>query len=249
MSALKDITVTPLSDAVWLDDGSMVEVGQFAEIASGDVFTIGDVEILVKRFGDAKAAGKLGLKVFAVLCLLAMLPLIYGLVSSLAVGVASASSSAISAIQSGINNQTDRILGTDPVSEKGQLDAFAWTARTKLEDLKLNHRIRVSATATDSLRASGNISDNELGRWTNFLQWYDSNPAFPPLIRDVNRVDLNDGLPKISSVWLDTNPSVVFGDGSIAGVGDQITDGWEIISIDANAVTVGRDGSVISLTY
>ncbi|MEL7430521.1 MAG: hypothetical protein AAFN43_11040, partial [Pseudomonadota bacterium] len=248
-SSIRDLVLTPLEDAVSLDDGGIIDVGQYVDLSSGESFFLGETEIGIHRFGDARAAGKLGLKVFAVVCILAMVPIAYGLVSNLAVGVAGASSNAFSALQSGITDQTARFMGPDPTTERGRLDAFAWTARTKLEDLKLNHRIRVAPTATGSLRASGNVADSELGRWTNFLQWYDSNPGFPTLIRDVNRVDLNDGLPRISSVWLDGKPSVVFSDGAVANVGDQIADGWQVIAIETGAVTLGREGSVISLTY
>jgi len=246
---IKGIRISPIQEKITLENGDTVEVGQYAEIESGEVFYCSEVGICVTRFADPKAVGKFSMKMLAVVCLFAIVPLVYGLLSNVAVGVADASSGAISAIHAGLNTQTERLLGVEPTSEKGKLESFSWTARTKLEDLKLNHRLRVSATATGSLRIFGNISDGELPRWTNFLQWYDSNPTFPPLIRDVNRQNINKDLPKISSVWIDDNPSVVFNDGVVANVGSEIRGGWRVVSIDTAAVVIERDGSVISLTY
>ncbi len=246
---MKQIRVSPVQDTITLENGDAVEVGQYAELSSGEIFYCGDSGICVTRFADPKSLGAFSMKVLAVVCLLAILPIAYNLFSNLAVGVADASSNAFSAIHTGINTQTERLLGVEPTSEKGKLESFSWTARTKLEDLKLNHRLRVSPTATGSLRVFGTISDNELPRWTNFLQWYDSNPNFPSLIRDVNRQGVNKDLPKIATVWLDANPSVIFNDGIVASIGSELRGGWKVISIDTTAVTIERDGSVISLTY
>lgn len=245
----KDIRVSPLEKAITLEDGSVVEIGQYAEISSGETVTLGDAELAITRIADPASFVKPGLRVLAFVCLLAMVPLIYGLVSGMAVGVADASSKAFSVIQTGINTQKDKYLGASMTTEKGQLEAFSWTARTKLEDLKLNHRLRVSPTNTGSLRVYGNISDQELDRWTGFLQWYDSNPAFPPLIRDVNRSDVDRDLPQINSVWMDDQPTVVFSDGTIASVGSQLKDGWKLVSISDQNVTLERDGAYVSLTY
>ena len=246
---LKEIRVSPVQDTIRLENGDLIEVGQYAEINSGEVFYCGEAGVCITRFADPKSVGKISMKVVAVLCILAILPLAYGLMSNFAVGVADASSNVISALNSGINSQKERLMGVEPESEKGKLESFSWTARTKLEDLKLNHRLRVSPTGTGSLRVFGSISDSELPRWTNFLQWYDANPTFPPLIRDVNRQGSNQNLPKISAVWLDDNPSAVFQDGVVATVGSELRGGWKVISIDAAAVTIERDGSIISLTY
>lgn len=245
----KGFRVTPLEKAISLEDGSFVEIGQYAEISSGETITLGDAEVSITRIADPSSFVKPGLRIFAFVCLLAMVPLIYGLVSGMAVSVADASSQALNVIQTGISKQRDKYLGASMDTTKGQLEAFSWTARTKLEDLKLNHRLRVNPTSTGSLRVYGNISDQELDRWTGFLQWYDSNPGFPPLIRDVNRSDVDRDLPQINSVWMDDQPTVVFSDGTIAAVGSQLKDGWKLVSISDRNVTLERDGAYVSLTY
>lgn len=246
---MSDIRVTPVQEAVYLEDGTIVEIGQQAHIPAGELIDLGDAKLIVSRVADPRSFVKPGIRLMAILCLVAMIPMVYGVFSSMAVSVADASSSAISVIQTGISNQREKYLGVPATSDKGQLEAFSWTARTKLEDLKLNHRLRITPTATGSLRVYGNISDQELPRWTSFLQWYDSNPGFPSLVRDVNRADVDRDLPNINSVWMDAQPTVVFSDGTIATVGSQLKDGWKVVTISNQNVTLERDGAYVSLTY
>jgi hypothetical protein len=244
------ILVKPVDAPVTLEDGSIVEVGQQAEVATGEVITFGDTEICLTRIADPKSFVKPGIRIFAFICLIAMIPLVFSIASGFVGTVAEAGSRVASTVTSTVVRTSDQLLGKVSTStEQNHNEAFAWTVRVKLEDLQLNHKLRTVKTADGSIRVSGNISDKELPRWTSFLQWYDSTSSFPPLIRDVSRDNVSTDLPQIKSVWLDDNPSVFFKDGTVGNIGSSIKAGWKIVSIDETNVMIERDGSVISLTY
>jgi hypothetical protein len=244
------ILVKPVDAPVTLEDGSIVEVGQQAEVATGEVITFGDTEICLTRIADPKSFVKPGIRIFAFICLIAMIPLVFSIASGFVGTVAEAGSRVASTVTSTVVRTSDQLLGKVSTStEQNHNEAFAWTVRVKLEDLQLNHKLRTVKTADGSIRVSGNISDKELPRWTSFLQWYDSTSNFPPLIRDVSRDNVSTDLPQIKSVWLDDNPSVFFKDGTVGNIGSSIKAGWKIVSIDETNVMIERDGSVISLTY
>jgi hypothetical protein len=244
------LSVKPIDASVTLEDGSIVEVGQEAEIGTDEVISFADTEIAISRIADPKSFVKPAIRVIAFVCVLAMIPLVYGIAAGFLGTVAEAGSRVVNSVQHGIEKTSSSILGTvatAPTQDNGE--AFAWTVRVKLEDLQLNHKLRVSSTPDGSIRVFGNVSDKELPRWTSFLQWYDTKSNFPQLIRDVSRANVGTNIPQIKSVWLDDNPSVFFKDGTVGSVGSNLKAGWKIVSIDDASVMIERDGAIISLTY
>lgn len=244
------LQVRPIDAPVTLEDGSFVEIGELAEISTDEIINFGDTSIAISRIADPKTFVKPGIRILAFVCILAMIPLAYGLAAGFVGTVAEAGSRVANSVQTGIERTSSQLLGTvATASTSDHGEAFAWTVRVKLEDLQLNHKLRVAQTADNSIRVYGSISDKELPRWTNFLQWYDTTSNFPPLIRDVNRTDVDQNLPRIKSVWLDDNPSVFFKNGTIGTVGSEIESGWKIVEITDASVMIERDGTLISLTY
>lgn len=251
---LSSIQIKPLEASVTLEDGSVVEIGQVAEISSDEVIAFADVEISVSRIADPKSFMKPGIRILAVICVLAMIPIVYSVASGFLGTVAEAGSRIASTVHYGIERTSNQIINKVSTATEGSdsIDhskAFAWSVRVKLEDLQLNHKLRAEKTADNSIRVYGSISNKELPRWTNFLQWYDTKTNFPPLIRDVSRTDVDVNVPKIKSVWLDDNPSVFFKDGTVGSIGSNIKGGWKIVDITNASVMLERNGSVISLTY
>jgi len=128
-------------------------------------------------------------------------------------------------------------------------DAFIWTTKLKLEDLKLNHRLQVSANSKNDLVINGNISKEEAENWQSFLSWYESKEGFPSLKHDVETSATSSNIPELKSVWFDTNPTAYFIDGRSGNIGTSFEDGWRIVSIEAWAVFVERNGKTVMLQY
>ena len=129
------------------------------------------------------------------------------------------------------------------------MDAFVWTTKLKLEDLKLNHRLQVSASETNELKIKGNISKQEAKNWKAFLDWYEAKDGFPKLNHYVEASATTSNIPELKSVWFDTKPTAYFTDGRSGSIGTSFEDGWEIVSIEAWAVFVQRNGTTVMLQY
>lgn len=129
------------------------------------------------------------------------------------------------------------------------MDAFVWTTKLKLEDLKLNHRLQVSASATNDLVIKGNISKQEAENWKAFLDWYEGKDGFPKLSHYVESSATTSNIPELKSVWFDSKPTAYFTDGRSGNIGTSFEDGWEIVSIEPWAVFVQRNGTTIMLQY
>lgn len=129
------------------------------------------------------------------------------------------------------------------------MDAFVWTSKLKLEDLKLNHRLQVYTDATNDLVIKGNISQEESNNWQAFLTWYQGKDGFPNLKHYVETSATSSNIPELKSVWFDTNPTAYFIDGRSGNIGTSFKDGWKIVNIEAWAVFVERNGTTVMLQY
>lgn len=139
-----------------------------------------------------------------------------------------------------------------PISPKTftkHIEAYAWTARLKVEELKLHHRLNVKVENENSISIDGNISKEETQNWDEFLAWYDTKPEFPTLSHQVEATAISGNIPKLKSVWFNENSTAYFTDGSFGNIGTIIQDGWEIKGIEGWAVFVERDEATITLSY
>ena len=146
-----------------------------------------------------------------------------------------------------------KITLNEPSSEKQfnaeYAEAFVWTVKLKLEDLKLNHRLQANISSDNKIRVEGNISAQEKLNWENFLEWYNGKKGFPTLLHSVEAIETEGNIPELKSVWFDLNPTAYFSDGRFGNMGTVFEDGWKIVSIEAWAVFIERDGTMITLAY
>ena len=151
------------------------------------------------------------------------------------------------------NGSTAETSTTSQVSEQqvpnAYISSFVWTAKLKLEDLKLNHRLEITSTDQNQLLIKGNISNQETASWKHFLQWYETKEGFPVLIQEVGFGAVSGNVPVLISVWFDQSPTAYFADGSSGKVGTVLANGWKIVGIEAWATFVERDGTTITLSY
>ena len=129
------------------------------------------------------------------------------------------------------------------------IDAYMWTAKLKLEDLKLNHRLKITSNDQTEIRIDGNISVQETSNWNIFLKWYETKEGFPKLVHAVNTSETKGNIPELKSVWFDASPTAYFTDGRFGNIGTVFEDGWKIVGIEAWAVFIEREGTMITLNY
>ena len=147
------------------------------------------------------------------------------------------------------HTDTQEVVVTEKQMPAKYTDAYIWTAKLKLEDLKLNHRLKINSNDANSIKIDGNISPQEVGRWEEFLNWYHGKEGFPMLTHSVNASAIEGNIPELKSVWFNNSPTAYFADGSFGKIGSVLNDGWKIVSIEAWAVFVERDGTTITLAY
>jgi len=129
------------------------------------------------------------------------------------------------------------------------MQAYMWAAKLKLEDLKLNHRLKVTTDTANGLVVKGSISKQEAENWQVFLSWYEGKQGFPVLKHSVETNATTSNIPELISVWFDTKPTAYFADGRSGNIGTAFEDGWKIINIEAWAVFVERNGTTVMLNY
>lgn len=146
-----------------------------------------------------------------------------------------------------------QVILNEPHSEKQfnaeYAAAFVWTVKLKLEDLKLNHRLQASINNDNKIHIEGNISVQEELNWKSFLKWYNGKKGFPILLHSVEAIETEGNIPELKSVWFGINPTAYFSDGRFGNIGTVFEDGWKIVSIEAWAVFIERDGTMITLAY
>ena len=148
-----------------------------------------------------------------------------------------------------IQIETEVVVVPEDEKSTNYVDAYIWTAKLKLEELQLNHRLQLSLYEQSAIQINGNISAKEMPNWERFLEWYGGREGFPKLFHDVSATAISGNIPELKSVWFGSSPKVYFLDGQVGKLGATLKDGWKIISIEAWAVFVERDGITITLSY
>jgi len=129
------------------------------------------------------------------------------------------------------------------------MDAYVWTARVRLEALGLDRYLRVSATENNQIFVSGQLLPGLESRYEMFKTWFNAHETFPPLVDEVNVIKATGNFPRVLSVWLGDKPSVHLETGTNVGIGGNIGDGWTVVAINALALILERDGTVIELSH
>ncbi|MEM7067626.1 MAG: hypothetical protein AAF478_01985 [Pseudomonadota bacterium] len=155
---------------------------------------------------------------------------------------------------SGRGNNDSVIVAAKPtepshVGAQQYLEAFAWLARGKLEDLEIHQSLKVSVTESNEVEITGTIFTVQNGRYQLFKKWFSSNKNFPALLDRVTRIEAFSDIPSVKSVWLGEVPVAYFNDGTSGQVGGEIGDGWEILEIGRTEINLQKDGTIIALQF
>lgn len=109
--------------------------------------------------------------------------------------------------------------------------------------------IQVELGPSGTVIATGTVDPAGMEKWREVLKWYDTRPDSPLLVNNVSRGTANAQTPQFRSVWVDGNPHVVLAAGQTARVGDTVSGGWRIETIDRQGVVLVRDGRSMRLTF
>lgn len=113
-------------------------------------------------------------------------------------------------------------------------------SRARLASLGLASDVILENGPDTSLVASGNVPDLRWAQWQDFRFWYDQQAGLPTLNSRVTLAPKLVTLRPVSSVQLHAPATVYFAVGQPARVGDQLEEGWTLIAIDQDGLTLER---------
>lgn len=247
------IVLHAIQGAVEVNGSHLVQVGEFVEIRNGARIVAGNSEIRIARLADPGNFVVPAVRAGIVVVALGAALVAWNLVSSLAELVPASAQSLYDSISQPVSRELRGAMKSAGIPTTGKsaatVEPYVWTARAKLEETGLANKLRVSASADGSLQISGTVSEADSAAWNSFLRWYDGNPDFPQLIREVSRGEDKNDFPPLQSVWFGKEPTAFFKDGTIAGIGARIPGDWVVAEISKDSVILERDGSRIMLTF
>lgn len=99
------------------------------------------------------------------------------------------------------------------------------------------------------IEVSGHVSPEDMAVWHNIEQWFDATYGEQYMLASLVEAGTSAATPhvRLQAVWLGEQPYVIDGRGERRYPGDPLTDGWMVKSIEADHVTVSRDGQDVAI--
>ena len=233
------VVVRALDGSVTLDDGTVLEPGQWAEGSMPIDMTLrtatGEgVHVTVSRTVNLGEFAKPALAAVTALALILVGPNLVG--------------SAFSSVKRGVTAPAASTPAAIPAAaETDQVD-FATMLESRVRDAGLGHLVEVSASGDGTVLASGEIDRADGSKWRRVLRWYDEVPRAPGLVNAV-RVGSAPAMPEIASVWLLGEPEITLSSGRTLKEGDTARGGWLVKTISTEGVILSRNGSDVTVTF
>jgi len=221
-------------------EGQVVENGRYIDLTLPAKFQAGKAEFRVESVQDMSRIKKIGVIAGAIALAALVLPSITSFFTyrpeAMMMDVAPAPSSIFG--NTGLGRQTT----TQPVKDSLSLDQWRGNLQDKLGAAGLIGQVSIEKGSTGNLVAVGTVEPQSLEKWRDVIKWYDSQSGAPMLVNNVTRGDVAVQIPTFRAIWVDAKPQVVLTNGQTANVGDTISGGWKIESIDSNGVLLTREG-------
>lgn len=226
------LRVKALTGSVAVAGGQEIDPGQYLDVQTPAHILLGGCELLIERPASTAVYIRWVAAMAAVALVAVALTVILpkSLPSASAVGMPTA------------------IVEAEP--EAAPASASPQTAiAAKLAELGLSTQIAVKPAADGSIGLSGHFSTRTATAWREFLQWYDSQPDFPPALNSVSRADESDDLPRIASVWVQEPAQLVMEDGRVVRTGEQLDVNWKFEGLTANGIEISRNGTKVLIDF
>jgi hypothetical protein len=226
------VRVKALAGSVAVSGHQEIDPGQYLDIATPATIMLGGCELLIERPASTGVYVRWAMASAAVallaVALTAMLP------KSLP------PAAAISMPEPVVQAEAETAV-PDPAPEKAIV--------AKLNELGLSTQIIVKPSADGSIGLSGHFSTRTADAWREFLQWYDSQSTYPPLLNSVSRADESDDLPRIASVWGQEPAQLVMEDGRVVRVGEQLDVHWKFEGLTDVGIEISRNGTRVIIDF
>ena len=234
------VVIKALDGVVTLDNGTVLEPGQWAEAAMPLDMTLraadgGGTHVTVSRTVNPGEFAKPALAAVTALALILIGPNLVG--------------SAFSSVKRSVTAPaTITAPAAAPVAAEVPETDVAGMLQERVRSAGLGHLVDVSAGGDGTILASGEIDRKDGAAWRRVLRWYDGVPRAPGLVNAV-RVGAAPPMPEIASVWLLGEPEITLANGRTLKEGDTARGGWKIEVISDEGVVLSRNGSNVTVTF
>lgn len=233
------LRVDAIDGRIGVDDRGNIRPGEWTTITEFTTLKMGGAEINIAPIMDPR-------KITRGAVLIGSIAILAFLVSFVLASSWSESTRSINALLAP-PTQTTQAMSGGQVSSPAEVAAARGLSQIRLGELGIAHLVKVTMLDKTSLAAEGLMPDSLRGKWNGFLQWYDSQPNYPPLINNVTMTGKEQDVPAIATVWLGKKPIVQFSDGTKGSIGSIINGGWEITGIYRERVDLTRNGVTIAI--
>ena len=230
------VVVKALDGEVTLDNGQVLEPGQWAEARMPLDLSIEGTHVTVSRTVNPHEFAKPAVAVAIALALIVVGP-----------NIVDTAFSSVSRTMQPITVAAPTAPAVVPV-EVSEGAAIVETFRDRVRTAQLGHLIEVTEGADGTVLASGEIGRENGRDWRRVLQWYDAMPQAPELVNAV-RVGKAPEMPSIASVWLLGEPEITLATGEKLREGDRARGGWLVKAIAEDGVVLSRNGSDVAITF
>ena len=231
------VVIKAVDGAVMLDNGTMLEPGQYAEGQMPLDLSLAGTHVTVSRTVNPHEFARPALAVALALALIVAGPNLVDTAFSSVTRTAAPTGPAI-----------ETALVTNSTPKADQAVSIVEVFRDRVRTAGLGHLIEVTEAADGSILASGEIDRENGSEWRRVLRWYDGMPAAPGFINAV-RVGKAPAMPEIASVWLLGEPEITLASGEKLREGDSARGGWTVKVIAEDGVILTRNGSDVTVTF
>ena len=252
------VIVTALNGSVTLDNGTVLDAGEWSEARMPLDLLVGGTHVTVSRTINPGEFTRPALAAASALALIIAGPNIVNTAFS-SVTSGSQDRPAVSASRPdlrtvGAATPDDAARGVEVASETSApaplsgVEAIVGGLRSRLGEAGLAHLVEASAGSDGTVLVSGEIGEEHTASWRRVLRWYDSVPRAPGLVNAV-RVGTPPEMPAIASVWLMGEREVTLASGERLRVGDRARGGWTVVAIENDGVVLNRNGADVTLAF
>ena len=231
------VVIKAVDGPVVLDNGTMLEPGQYAEGQMPLDLSVAGTHVTISRTVNPHEFARPALAVALALAMIVVGP-----------NLVDTAFSSVTRTAAPVGPAVETALVTNSTPAAGETAAVVELFRDRVRNSGLGHLIAVSEGGDGTILASGEIGRENGREWRRVLRWYDGVPAAPGFVNAV-RVGKAPTMPEIASVWLLCDPEVTLASGEKLREGDSARGGWTVKVISEDGVILTRNGSDVTVTF
>lgn len=148
------------------------------------------------------------------------------------------------------NEQTTASTRLAPLIQQIPAQDVANQLQSQIQNAGLGTQLSVALKPDETIEVTGQITEDNFQRWLQIVKWYDERPGLPTIVNLVEQAPGLNDLPKIKYVWFgDVNPYVILANGQRARIGDTLSNGWSVKSIDTTGIILSQTNRSIRITF